>query len=198
MVKPKMPFHNRVGTSSFFTVVKSGPALRCGANWLTFWETAKGELVHGDRCDAIPLWEVFEKLPTVKVEKGALDEPSYLLEYSDVLRGMGIIMHPRQVAAVGSDKVLLPPETLVYGKLDPDAGRIFVTPREPCFVASSEFVPVEVSSDRARRSFVKAVLLLPEVSAALNLLKAGKCQQRADIDKLIRCSIPLPSLIEQE
>lgn len=137
-------------------------------------------------------------MPTKKIAKGALEDPARLLEYSDVLRGIGVILHPREVSMVGSDKVLLEAEALIYGKLDPDAGRIFITPPQSSFIASSEFVALKVAPSRAKKEFVKAVLLLPECCASLRLLKGGKCQQRADFDKISRCSMPLPALDAQD
>jgi len=173
--------------------------VRCGPRFLFFRESGGGQLFsHDGRWIERRLGSFLAKMETGKVEKGELEEPARLVEYSDVAQRIGVLLHPAEVTSVGSDKVKLVAGGLVYGKLDPDSGRVFVVPSEGEYIASSEFVPLRVDESAARPEFVRRLLLLPEVEAALGLLKSGKCHQRADLEKLFACRAPMPSLPAQD
>lgn len=186
-----------VGVADYATVVRGGPELRSGPNFLRFWKERKGELVASKREVRARVALALQRLELVKLSKGALEEPMRLLEYKHVLAGAGVIIEPAEVSSLGSDKIQLAPGTFIYGKLDPDRGRVAITSHRTTYAASSEFVPLGVATT-ARPLFIQLLMLLPEARSSLGLLKAGKCQQRADVDKLLRCAIPLPSLEQQD
>lgn len=193
MVKPgehKRPF---LGMATFEGIGRS-PSIRCSSRYNYFWQSLEGNIFKGaSKAPFIQLSELIIDFESKKAEKGELEDEAILVELEDVIGGLGLRRTGKVVDYVNSDKVYLNGADFIYCKLDPERGKFFLPDSENDYVGSTEFIPIKLSN-KVYPPFLHRLLLLPEVSATLGLIKAGKCQARADLGELKRLSLPIPDI----
>ncbi|WP_306010441.1 restriction endonuclease subunit S [Bacillus sp. MMSF_3328] len=201
MVKPgqhKKPF---IGIASLKGISNS-PQLRCSARYNYFWQSLDGEIFkHKCTFTEESLSSLILDEKPEYVDKGSLEDEVILIELQDVYGSLGIVKSDTVTESINSKKVILNNADLVYCKLDPERGKFFIPDfknEEYTYIGSTELIPLKLNKEKIYPEFLLRYLFLPEVQAALGLIKYGKCQSRADVNELGNLKVLLPDLYTQK
>jgi|GEM_PF-6957356 len=201
MVKPgqhKKPF---IGFASLKGVSNS-PQLRCSARYNYFWQSLNGEITeHESNFNEVLLSSLILDEKPEYIDKGSLEDDVILIELQDVFGSLGIVKSDTLTDVINSKKVILNDADIVYCKLDPERGKFFIPNfknDEYTYIGSTELIPLKLDKEKVYPPFLLRLLFLPEVQAALGLIKYGKCQSRADVYELGNLKILLPDLDTQK
>ena len=116
-----------------------------------------------------------------------------LVELEDIDEKTGRIVSSREVSRLGSKKVLLKADGILISKLQPEKGKIVITPREYEGTAgSSELVPLSLESAEVSLKYLWAALRSQYVLKQWEYTLTGSSRMRIGATELKQTIIPIP------
>ena len=167
--------------------------LRCDPKYRHFWDNRKGISVEQTTYSNVRLRDVLLQFRKIVIKKGQLDEERPILELNDVESRTSLILQDRAVSEVGSDKLDFADCDLVFNRLEPYLGKIVINDVSKGYIGTTEWIPLKLDAHKAKQTFLKYLLLLPQFLSSFGLLTSGKRHARLSKIDLRNMTIPLPS-----
>ncbi len=168
------------------------PGLRLDAKYRLF--RATGGKLFRESLQGIketPLCELLVERPAVVVKKGAdtLPKSIPLVDLEDVEPKTGKAT-VREVAEIGSDRLVFDGWDVLTNRLRPYLGKTFVSPSGKGIMGSTEWIPMKARRTRLLPRVLQALLLCPEYAQVSRLLMSGKNHPRISEFDLGRIVVP--------
>jgi type I restriction enzyme S subunit len=187
-----------------FSEVGKRKLLRFGANYVTFWTSAQGNVF--GFANTMPLKDFVKFASTQIIRKDKVLESYQLIDLNNVEPGLGILMDLEQniVAEIGSDKVFLGDADIAFSKLNSHIGYVFLVSdlasKEFAPIGSTEFYPLLVDQAIMHPKLLKYFFLHRKFRDCAFLLKAGKSQShpRLQKDDLLNLRLPVLTMAQQD
>lgn len=167
--------------------------LRCDPKYRHFWDERRGISIEQSKHCNVRLKDILLPFTKMRVKKGDLDEERPILELNDVESRTSLILRDRVASEVGSDKLDFADCDLVLNRLEPYLGKIVINDVSKGYIGTTEWIPLKLDAHRAKPTFLKYLLLLPQFLNSFGLLTSGKRHARLSQIDLRNMTIPLPS-----
>ena len=170
-------------------------SFRLDPKYLWFWNKQFGLIVIDSKGKHIvSLSEFIYKVELQKVQKGALEEETAMIDLESVLPREGKVISFENVFEIGSDKVSFKGADILFSKLEPYLGKIIINPSQEA-IGSTEWVGYKVKAPY-QPNVIGFLLMHEKLCSAYRMLQSGKRHARLNPNELeeIRIKIDVNNL----
>lgn len=157
--------------------------LRLDPKYLWFWNKQKGLVIINKKGKHdVELNEFVHKIELQKIQKGALEEETTIIDLESVQPHGGKVSFFENVSEIGSDKVSFRGANILFSKLEPYLGKIIIEPPQDA-IGSTEWVGYEMKTPY-KSNVIGFLLMHEKLCSAYRMLQSGKRHARLNPEEL--------------
>ncbi|MBQ6202825.1 MAG: restriction endonuclease subunit M [Prevotella sp.] len=158
-------------------------SLRLDPKYLWFWNKQNGIVeINNNGKELIGLNEFIHKVELQKIQKGALNEETIMIDLESVLPRKGKVSSFENVFEIGSDKVSFSGADIMFSKLEPYLGKVIIEPLQNA-IGSTEWVGYSVNPPY-KANVIGFLLMHEKLCRAYRMLQSGKRHARLNPEEL--------------
>ena len=158
-------------------------SLRLDPKYLWFWNKQNGIVeINNNGKELIGLNEFIHKVELQKIQKGALNEETIMIDLESVLPRKGKVSSFENVFEIGSDKVSFSGADILFSKLEPYLGKVIIEPLQNA-IGSTEWVGYSVNPPY-KANVIGFLLMHEKLCKAYRMLQSGKRHARLNPEEL--------------